>query len=90
MTQDEHIYYLKLVHTNNRTAFDDFRVDMKEAKELSWLTNQSKTAEIYFLKMFQFSFYGHNVEKIYVTTEGFISVASRYTNILYNLFKRNT
>ncbi len=84
--KEEHQYYhLHLYQDNYDGAYDRHLVDLKadpEARTHEFLSGHSQAAEAV-EPGFQFPFYGHMVDRFYVTTHGFLSFAPRLHNLMY-------
>ncbi len=75
---EDHSYYkMELYKENFEGAYDRHLVDMSGATVHEFLSNHSQAAEAVSPE-FEFPFYGHKVDRFYVTTHGFLSFAPRY------------
>lgn len=82
---DHQYYRLHLFKNNEDGMYDRHLVDLSQeagASTHEFLSGHSQAAEAVD-PGFQFPFYGHMVERFYVTTHGFLSFAPRLHNLMY-------
>ncbi|XP_059088137.1 uncharacterized protein LOC131884389 [Tigriopus californicus] len=75
---DDHDYYMNIIEPVSRDQFDKHWVKMDKEEgvtKLKSVSNMKIGAERVSLRLFPLTFYGHKLEKLFVTTEGFLSLA---------------
>ena len=82
ITIDHEYYRMKLFKNNAEGMFDKFHVDMSDSVEHKFLSEHGQAAEAV-SPGFKFPFYGHIVDKFFITTHGFLSFAPRLHNLMY-------
>ena len=82
ITVDHSYYKMHLYKTNAHAMYDKHYVDMSESIVHEFLSNHSQAAEAV-APGFEFPFYGHMVDRFYITTHGFLSFAPRLHNLMY-------
>jgi len=84
----DHDYYELTIYEPDRTNLDynQYLTDMSDSTVHQRLSNRSVgAANIDLKEYFRFPFYGHEVDKVYVTTGGFLSLSSRIHSFIYKI-----
>ncbi len=85
VTEDHQYYVMQLYKDNADGAYDRHVVDVSsdpDTRTHEFLSGHSQAAEAVD-PGFQFPFYGHMVDRFYITTHGFLSFAPRLHNLMY-------
>lgn len=82
VTVDHDYYRMQLYKRNAENMYDQQLVDMDGAVVHEFLSNHSQAAEAV-SPGFDFPFYGHTVDRFFITTHGFLSFAPRLHNLMY-------